>query len=114
MRTEAILQQFGVTEANWREAAELNAEAKRWGFIHSETPAFVGRGVAALAADPQRLRKSGGIFTSLALADEYGFDDVDGRRPNMWKYLQEHVPHTSAKAPLAYEWSLTTPAAHHV
>ena len=48
MRTEAILDQFGVTEANWRDAAENNAEAKRFGFIHSETPCFVGRAVAAL------------------------------------------------------------------
>ena len=54
MRTEAILEGFGVTEANWREAAENNPEAKKWGFIASETPCFVGRAVAALAADPQR------------------------------------------------------------
>ena len=54
MRTEAILEGFGVTEANWREAAEHNPEAKKWGFIASETPCFVGRAVAALAADPQR------------------------------------------------------------
>jgi NAD(P)-dependent dehydrogenase (short-subunit alcohol dehydrogenase family) len=114
MRTEAILQQFAVTEANWREAAEHNQEAKRWGFVHSETPAFIGRGVAALVADPQRLRKSGGIFTSWGLADEYGFDDVDGRRPNMWKYLQENVPHTTARPPLTYEWSLNAPAVHAV
>src|SRR5712691_4699408 len=59
MRTEAILQGFGVTEANWREAAEHNAEAKAWGFISSETPCFVGRAVAALAADPHVARRSG-------------------------------------------------------
>src|SRR5262249_50053728 len=54
LRTEAMLERFGVTEANWREAAERNAEAKRHGFINSETPCFVGRAVAALAADPER------------------------------------------------------------
>jgi NAD(P)-dependent dehydrogenase (short-subunit alcohol dehydrogenase family) len=106
MRTEAILEKFGVTEANWRDAAERNREAKQFGFIHSETPCFVGRAVAALAADPHVARKSGGIFTSFGLAQEYGFDDVDGRRPNMWQYLEAAVPHTTARPPIAFDWTV--------
>jgi NAD(P)-dependent dehydrogenase (short-subunit alcohol dehydrogenase family) len=107
MRTEAILEKFGVTEANWQDAAEHNREASQWGFSHSETPCFVGRGVAALATDPHVMRKSGGIFTSWSLAEEYGHDDVDGRRPNMWAYLQAHVPHAAAQPPLEFDWTLS-------
>ena len=92
MRTEAILEQFGVTEANWRDAAENNAQAKSCGFAGSETPCFVGRAIAALAADPHLLRKSGGIYTSWGLSEEYGFPDVDGARPNMGRYMAEHFP----------------------
>src|SRR5438132_6762140 len=54
------------TPANWRHTAEHHAKAKQFGFISSETPCFVGRAVAALAADPHRAGKSGGVFTSLA------------------------------------------------
>jgi NAD(P)-dependent dehydrogenase (short-subunit alcohol dehydrogenase family) len=107
MRTEAILEKFGATEANWRHAAETHAEAKRWGFIASETPCFVGRAVAALAADPKKQRKSGGIYSSGALAEEYGFDDVDGTRPNMNRYMKEHFPqYVDAKSPTRTEWKL--------
>ena len=84
LRTEAILDKFGVTEANWRHAAEHNAEAKRFGFAESESPCFVGRAVAALAADPDVRRWSGGVYTAVALAREYGFTDVDGRTPDIW------------------------------
>jgi NAD(P)-dependent dehydrogenase (short-subunit alcohol dehydrogenase family) len=81
MRTEAILEGFGVTEANWREAlSHPQAAAMGWG--GSETPCFVGRAVAALAADPHVARKSGGIYTTRALSEEYRFNDVDGIRPN--------------------------------
>src|SRR5262249_28413814 len=67
MRTEAILGEYGVTEANWREAL-ANPQAKTYGWGGSETPCFVGRAVAALAADPHVGRKSGGIFTSWELS----------------------------------------------
>jgi NAD(P)-dependent dehydrogenase (short-subunit alcohol dehydrogenase family) len=81
MRTEAILAGFGVTEANWREAiGTSHADTMGWG--GSETPCFVGRAVAALAADPNVARKNGGIHTVRMLADEYGFTDVDGRLPD--------------------------------
>ena len=92
MRTEAILEQFGVTEANWQEAARKNATAKKYGFAGSETPCFVGRAVAALAADPELARKSGGVYSSWGLSEEYGFADVDGRRPHMGRYFEEHFP----------------------
>jgi NAD(P)-dependent dehydrogenase (short-subunit alcohol dehydrogenase family) len=82
MRTEAMLDSFGVTEANWREGAKKDA-----GFLHSETPFFVGRAIAALAADPNVLDKSGGLYSSWALAREYGFTDIDGSRPDLGKHL---------------------------
>ena len=107
MRTEAILQGFGVTEANWREAAEHNPEAKKFGFIGSETPCFVGRAVAALAADPDVQRKTGGVYTSWGLAEEYGFTDLDGSRPNMGAYMKEHHPNLVSRKPsTAVEWQL--------
>jgi len=104
MRTEAILEQFGATESNWREAAETNAAAKRYGFINSETPCFVGRAVAALAADPGVMRMSGGVFSSWSLSETYGFTDVDGTRPNMWAHLTETVPRP--KRSPAFDWKV--------
>jgi NAD(P)-dependent dehydrogenase (short-subunit alcohol dehydrogenase family) len=81
MRTEAILEGFGVTEANWRDAlSHPHAAAMGWG--GSETPCFVGRAVAALAADPDVARKNGGIYTTRKLSEEYGFSDVSGVCPD--------------------------------
>jgi NAD(P)-dependent dehydrogenase (short-subunit alcohol dehydrogenase family) len=81
MRTEAILEGFGVTEANWRDALnKAGARSSGWG--GSESPCFVGRAVAALAADPHVARKNGGLYTAWALSEEYGFTDVDGTRPD--------------------------------
>ncbi len=81
MRTEAILEGFGVSEANWRDAVnQPRAAAMGWG--GSETPGFVGRAVAALAADPELQRRSGGIYTTRTLSEEYGFTDIDGSRPD--------------------------------
>jgi NAD(P)-dependent dehydrogenase (short-subunit alcohol dehydrogenase family) len=82
MRTEVMLAHFGVTEANWREGAKKDKS-----FLHSETPAFVGRAIAALAADPKVLEKSGGLYSSWGLAREYGFTDTDGSRPNLGAHL---------------------------
>jgi NAD(P)-dependent dehydrogenase (short-subunit alcohol dehydrogenase family) len=78
MRTEMVLAHHKVGEANWRDAVEKDEL-----FGDSETPFFVGRAIAALAADPDRMKKSGGLFGSWTLAEEYGFSDVDGRRPNL-------------------------------
>jgi NAD(P)-dependent dehydrogenase (short-subunit alcohol dehydrogenase family) len=86
LRSEAMLDYFGVTEANWREGAKQDPH-----FIASETPFFVGRAVAALAADPHVHRKAGQAFTSWGLAEEYGFTDMDGRQPNWGAYYEEHV-----------------------
>jgi NAD(P)-dependent dehydrogenase (short-subunit alcohol dehydrogenase family) len=84
LRSEAMLEHFGVSEANWQAGAERDPH-----FIASETPFFVGRAIAALAADPQVASKAGGVFSSWGLAEEYGFSDIDGRQPNWGRYFRE-------------------------
>jgi NAD(P)-dependent dehydrogenase (short-subunit alcohol dehydrogenase family) len=86
LRSEAMLEHFGVTEANWQEGAKKDPH-----FIASETPFFIGRAIAALAADPHLFQKTGQVFSSWGLAEEYGFTDIDGRRPNWGKHFAEHV-----------------------
>jgi NAD(P)-dependent dehydrogenase (short-subunit alcohol dehydrogenase family) len=83
LRSEMMLEAMGVTEANWREGANPHFAAI------SESPLFVGRAVAALAADPDLQRHNGGSFSSGGLAREYGFTDVDGSQPDCWRYLVE-------------------------
>lgn len=92
MRTEEVLATMGATEENWREVARTSKEAQNWGFAGSETPCFVGRAIAALAADPQVMRKSGAILSSWALSEEYGFTDVNGERPHWGSYFAENFP----------------------
>jgi NAD(P)-dependent dehydrogenase (short-subunit alcohol dehydrogenase family) len=99
MRTEMVLERLGATEANWREAAEKNSKARGYGLAGSESPFFVGRAVAALAADPEVLSKSGGLYSSWGLSEEYGFTDVDGSRPHWWNYFSEHFPNFVNAAP---------------
>ncbi|MDE0648827.1 MAG: SDR family oxidoreductase [Gammaproteobacteria bacterium] len=82
LRSEAVLDHFGVKESNWREAIEKDEY-----FSESETPCFVGRAIAALAADPDVAKKSGGLYSSWELAKEYGFTDVDGRRPDWGSFF---------------------------
>lgn len=84
LRSEMMLDAFGVTEANWRDAL-----ARVPHFAISETPRFVGRAVAALAADPERSRWQGQSLSSGQLAREYGFTDLDGSRPDAWRYVVE-------------------------
>jgi NAD(P)-dependent dehydrogenase (short-subunit alcohol dehydrogenase family) len=84
MRSEMMLDAFRVTEENWRDALEFQPH-----FAISESPRFVGRAVAALAADPRRARWNGQSLSSGGLAQEYGFTDVDGSRPDCWRYLVE-------------------------
>ena len=86
LRSEAVLDHFGVTEANWRDAIEKDEY-----FAESETPCFVGRAIAALAADPDVAKKSGGLFSSWGLAKEYGFTDIDGRRPDWGSFFLRKV-----------------------
>jgi NAD(P)-dependent dehydrogenase (short-subunit alcohol dehydrogenase family) len=110
MRTEAILERYGATEETWKEVALTNAEAKRFGFIASETPCYVGRAIAALAADPARQRFSGGVYSSGTLSGIYDFTDTDGTRPNMNRYLAEHHPELLVSRPGVAEWSVAVPA----
>lgn len=77
LRSEAVLERLGVTEENWREGIASDPN-----FAASETPAFIGRAVAALAADPHVGRKAKGVYASWTLAKEYGFVDLDGRQPD--------------------------------
>ncbi|MBC8993469.1 MULTISPECIES: SDR family oxidoreductase [Micromonospora] len=86
LRSEAMLEHYGVTEANWRDGAKTEPH-----FVMSETPAFVGRAVAALAADPDRARWNGKSLDSGGLAQVYGFTDVDGSRPHWARYYEEVV-----------------------
>ncbi|MFG1707272.1 SDR family oxidoreductase [Nonomuraea sp. M3C6] len=83
LRSEAMLDHFGVTEDNWREAKVDSA------WMVSETPAYVGRGIAALAQDPDRQRWSGKSVESGELAEAYGLTDLDGTRPQVWPYIRE-------------------------
>jgi NAD(P)-dependent dehydrogenase (short-subunit alcohol dehydrogenase family) len=83
LRSEMMLEAMGVSEENWRDGANPHFAAI------SESPRFVGRAVAALAADPEVGRRNGGSFSSGGLAQEYGFTDVDGSRPDCWRYLVE-------------------------
>lgn len=84
MRSEMMLDNYGVTEDNWRDAT-----AKSPHFVISESPRFVGRAVVALAADPDRARWTGRSLSSGGLAKVYGFTDVDGSRPDCWRYMTE-------------------------
>ncbi|GGV20356.1 short-chain dehydrogenase [Kitasatospora herbaricolor] len=77
LRSEAMLEHFGVTEENWRDGA-----AEDPNFAYSETPAYLGRAVAALAADPAVLARTGRALATWGLYKEYGFTDVDGSRPD--------------------------------
>ena len=108
MRTEAILERFGVRESNWREAAETHPEAKAFGFHESETPQFVGRGVAALAADEERASLSGGVYSSRTLALRYGFTDVDGRVPDIYPLVQAHRERLGLRRRAAVQWELVS------
>ncbi|WP_426593127.1 SDR family oxidoreductase [Cellulomonas sp. McL0617] len=83
LRSEGMLEHMGVTEETWQDAADRHFAAI------SESPLFVGRAVVALAADPDVHRRTGGSFSSGGLAQEYGFTDVDGSRPDCWRYLVE-------------------------
>jgi NAD(P)-dependent dehydrogenase (short-subunit alcohol dehydrogenase family) len=84
LRSEAMLEAFGVTESNWRDATERVPH-----FAISESPAFVGRAVAALARDPDVSRWNGQSLSSGQLAKVYGFTDLDGSQPDAWRYVPE-------------------------
>jgi NAD(P)-dependent dehydrogenase (short-subunit alcohol dehydrogenase family) len=86
LRSESMLEHFGVTEATWREGGRKDRH-----FLHSETPLFIGRAVAALAADAKVLARSGTITSSWELSRAYGFTDADGSRPDWGAHFAEEV-----------------------
>ena len=96
LRSESVLQHFGVSEANWKDGARQEPPGRgkrvvhdaRADFLISESPRFVGRAVVALASDPQVKNKSGRVFSSWALAREYGFTDLDGTQPHWGNYAR--------------------------
>lgn len=84
LRSEAMLDHFGVTESNWKEAGKADPH-----FLQSETPYFIGQAVASLASDPNYHMKTGKRLTSWGLSDEYGFTDIDGSRPHWGNYARD-------------------------
>jgi NAD(P)-dependent dehydrogenase (short-subunit alcohol dehydrogenase family) len=95
LRSEMMLEGFQVSEANWRDAlgparAKNDLPVAPPDFALSESPRYVGRAVGAVATDPDRARWSQQSVTSGQLAAEYGFTDIDGSRPDVWRYLGEH------------------------
>ncbi|HYZ27792.1 MAG TPA: SDR family oxidoreductase [Thermoleophilaceae bacterium] len=86
MRSELMLEHYGVSEANWRDGTERTPH-----FCISETPRYLGRAVAALAADADAARWNGESVSSAQLAKVYGFTDVDGTQPDFWRYEAEVI-----------------------
>ncbi|AVZ72596.1 short-chain dehydrogenase [Streptomyces lunaelactis] len=86
LRSEEMLDTFGITEETWREGIKIQRH-----FALSETPVYIGRGVAALAADQGRARWNGQSLSSGQLAKAYGVTDADGSRPDVWAYLAEEA-----------------------
>ena len=82
LRSEAMLEHLGVTMENWRDAAQRDPN-----YLASETPLFAGRAVAALAADKGLAKKSGRVFSSWRLSDEYSYVDADGARPHWGRHF---------------------------
>jgi NAD(P)-dependent dehydrogenase (short-subunit alcohol dehydrogenase family) len=98
LRSERVLEHFGVSEANWKDVAkkakkkDKNSESQNDApsdFMVSESPSYIGRAVVALAADPKVKAKSGRVFSSWALAREYGFTDLDGTQPHWGNYARK-------------------------
>jgi NAD(P)-dependent dehydrogenase (short-subunit alcohol dehydrogenase family) len=90
LRSEMMLDNFGVSEENWRDSINRTGQpAAPADFALSESPRYVGRAIAALAADANRARWNGKSVNSGQLAQEYGFTDLDGSRPDIWRYIVE-------------------------
>ncbi|HEX3917695.1 MAG TPA: SDR family oxidoreductase [Caulobacteraceae bacterium] len=101
LRSEAMLERFGVTEANWRDGA-----VGRPDFGFSETPHYIGRAVAALAGDPQVRRKAGAAFSVGELSEEYGFTDLDGSQPNFWRSVSDRLAGELAAEDQLSPWAM--------
>ena len=91
LRSEAVLDHFGVREENWRDAVSADEMTNAGHFGASETPRYIGRAVAALAADPDVARHHGRALGTGPLAREYGFTDLDGGQPDFWSYFSEYL-----------------------
>jgi NAD(P)-dependent dehydrogenase (short-subunit alcohol dehydrogenase family) len=95
LRSEMMLENFGVSEENWRDAldparSDADAPVAPADFARSESPRYVGRAVVALASDPARARWNQRSVSSGELAVEYGFTDVDGSQPDIWRHFEQH------------------------
>jgi NAD(P)-dependent dehydrogenase (short-subunit alcohol dehydrogenase family) len=86
LRSEMMLEAFGVSETNWRDALARGAAPPD--FALSESPRYVGRAVVALATDPERARFNQRSLSAGELAREYGFTDLDGSRPDIWRFME--------------------------
>jgi NAD(P)-dependent dehydrogenase (short-subunit alcohol dehydrogenase family) len=96
LRSESVLEHFGVTEANWKDVGKKKKDRNSADqndapsdFMVSESPGYIGRAVVALASDPKVRKKSGRVFSSWALAREYGFTDLDGTQPHWGNYARK-------------------------
>jgi len=92
LRSEMMLENFAVTEASWREALTERGGGRHLAppdFALSESPRYIGRAIAALAADPDRGKWNQKSVSSGELARHYGFTDIDGSRPDIWRYMAE-------------------------
>ena len=91
LRSEMMLDNFGVSEENWRDAIDPKAAGPTAppDFALSESPRYVGRAIVALASDPDRARWNQKSVSSGQLARGYGFTDLDGSRPDIWRYIEE-------------------------
>ena len=101
LRSELSLERLGVTEDNWREAAAHDPN-----FLASETPFFIGRGIAALAADPDAARWAGGLYGSWSLARAYGIRDVDGAAPDFGAHMAKTYGESPAPLQTPARWSV--------
>ncbi len=101
LRSEAVLDHFGVTEANWKDVGKRKNPSKNsddqndapHDFLVSESPRYIGRAVVALASDPRAMKKSGRVYSSWALARKYGFTDLDGSQPHWGNYARKKYGH---------------------
>ncbi|WP_064093320.1 SDR family oxidoreductase [Rossellomorea aquimaris] len=86
LRSEAMLELFGVTEENWKEGAKVDPH-----FIASESPYYIGEAIRCLASDPEIFNKTGGVYSTWELSELYGFKDIDGTQPHWGNYFKENV-----------------------
>jgi NAD(P)-dependent dehydrogenase (short-subunit alcohol dehydrogenase family) len=109
LRSEAMLERFGVSEANWRDGAARDPD-----FAFSETPHFIGRAVAALAADPQVRRKAGAALYVGDLAGDYGFTDLDGSQPHFGRSVKARLDEELAMDGPLRPWATRHAAARYM